>query len=156
MLQLRQPTTHRRRRDAHLLRGSGPALLMLHGHPQTSATWHKVAPALAQHFTLVLADLRGYGDSAKPAGDADHANDSKRVMATDMLAAMRELGYATFLVLALWGERGVVHRCFKPLDEWQRVASDVRGHPMPCGHYIAEEAPDRLLADVLPFLLGGR
>ena len=53
-----------------LVGGTGPALLLLHGHPQTSAIWHKVAPVLAQHFTLVLADLRGYGDSAKPDGDA--------------------------------------------------------------------------------------
>ncbi|MCE4059325.1 alpha/beta hydrolase [Pandoraea sputorum] len=272
-----------------LMGGSGPALLMLHGHPQTSAIWHKVAPTLARHFTLVLADLRGYGDSAKPAGDADHAAYSKRVMAQDMVSAMQALGHSTFSVLAhdrgarvahrlaadhpdivrrmvlldiaptlamyeqasdafaraywhwffliqpaplperlieadpaaylrdvmgrrsaglapfdpralaeyqrclslpgaahgvcedyraaatidldhdradrdagrrlsmpvlaLWGEQGVVHRCFKPLDEWQRVASDVRGHPLPCGHYIAEEAPDVLLADALPFLL---
>ena len=55
-------------------------------------------------------------------------------------------------LLALWGRDGVVHRCFKPLDEWLRVATDVRGGPLPCGHYIAEEAPDALLAEVLPFL----
>ncbi|MBP0597139.1 alpha/beta hydrolase [Herbaspirillum sp. LeCh32-8] len=272
--------------------GSGPALLMLHGHPQTSAIWHKVAPALAQHFTLVLADLRGYGDSDKPAGDAAHTQYSKRVMAADMLAVMQGLGHAQFSVLAhdrgarvahrlaadhpqavrrmvlldiaptlamyeqtnndfaraywhwffliqpaplperlieadpaayardvmgrrsaglapfdpralaeyvrclalpgtahgicedyraaagidlehdradrdagrklsmpvlaLWGEQGVVHKCFKPLQQWQRVAADVRGHPLPCGHYIAEEAPDALLAQALPFLLDGR
>lgn len=270
--------------------GEGPPLLLLHGHPQTSAIWHKVAPALARHFTLVLADLRGYGDSAKPEADADHAGYSKRVMAADMLAAMRALGHEQFTVLAhdrgarvahrlaadhpqavrrmalldiaptlamyeqannefaraywhwffliqpaplperlieadpvayvrdvmgrrsaglapfdpralaeyvrclglpgtargicedyraaagidlahdradreagrvlqmpvlaLWGEQGVVHRCFKPLDEWRLVAADVRGHPLPCGHYIAEEAPDELLAAALPFLLG--
>jgi len=56
-------------------------------------------------------------------------------------------------LLALWGEQGVVHRCFKPLAEWQRVAANVRGHALPCGHYIAEEAPDALLAAALPFLL---
>ena len=55
-------------------------------------------------------------------------------------------------LLALWGRDGVVHRCFKPLDEWRRVADDVRGGPLPCGHYIAEEAPDVLLARVMPFL----
>jgi haloacetate dehalogenase len=55
-------------------------------------------------------------------------------------------------LLALWGEQGVVHRCFKPLQEWQRVAEDVRGGPLPCGHYIPEEAPDALLAQALPFL----
>ena len=270
--------------------GSGPPLLLLHGHPQTHAIWHKVVPVLAAQFTLVLCDLRGYGDSSKPAGDADHANYSKRVMAHDMLRVMQSLGHARFDVLAhdrgarvahrlaadhpqavqrlvlldiaptlamyaqtteafaraywhwffliqpaplperliqadpaayirdvmgsrsaglapfdpralaeytralalpgaahglcedyraaasidlehdradvaaghrlpmpllaLWGAQGVVHRCFQPLAEWQRVAMDVRGEPLPCGHYIAEEAPEALLAKVLPFLTG--
>ena len=269
--------------------GKGPALLLLHGHPQTHAIWHKVAPTLAQYFTLVLADLRGYGDSSKPAGSADHANYSKRVMARDMVQVMQALGHARFSVLAhdrgarvahrlaadhghavrrivqldiaptlamyeqtseafaraywhwffliqsaplperlieadpaaylrdvmgrrsaglapfdpralaeytralrlpgtahglcedyraasgidlehdradrqancrlalpllaLWGAQGVVHRCFDPLREWRMVASDVRGEALPCGHYIAEEAPDALLAKALPFLL---
>ena len=268
--------------------GHGSPLLLLHGHPQTHAIWHKVAPALANHFTLVLADLRGYGDSSKPAGDADHANYSKRTMARDMQHVMHALGHQRFdllahdrgarvahrlavdhakavrrlvlldiaptlamyeqtteafaraywhwffliqpaplperlieadpaaylrdvmgrrsaglapfdpralaeyaralalpgtahgicedyraaagidlehdradrerqvrlgmPLLALWGRDGVVHRCFKPLDEWRRVATDVRGGPLSCGHYIAEEAPDALLAEVLPFL----
>ena len=275
-----------------LVGGSGPPLLLLHGHPQTSAIWHKVAPVLAQHFTLVLADLRGYGDSAKPEGDAEHLLYSKRTMAADMLAVMQHLGHPRFAVLAhdrgarvahrlaadhpdavqrmvlldiaptlamyeqtsnafaraywhwffliqpdplperlieadpaaylrdvmgrrsaglapfdpralaeyvrcltlpgtahgicedyraaagidlvhdradrdagrqlampllaLWGEQGVVHQCFEPLKEWQRVAADVRGHALPCGHYIAEEAPDALLDAALPFLLAGQ
>ncbi|KQW25370.1 alpha/beta fold hydrolase [Acidovorax sp. Root402] len=275
-----------------LVGGTGPALLLLHGHPQTSAIWHKVAPKLAQHFTLVLADLRGYGDSAKPEGDAEHLLYSKRTMAADMLAVMQHLGHPSFTVLAhdrgarvahrlaadhpaavqrmvlldiaptlamyeqtsnafaraywhwffliqpaplperlieadpaayvrdvmgrrsaglapfdaralaeyvrclalpgtahgicedyrasagidlvhdradrdagrqlpmpllaLWGEQGVVHQCFQPLAEWQRVAADVRGHALPCGHYIAEEAPDALLDAALPFLLADR
>ncbi|MCT6719364.1 alpha/beta fold hydrolase [Acidovorax sp. K2F] len=275
-----------------LVGGTGPALLLLHGHPQTSAIWHKVAPKLAQHFTLVLADLRGYGDSAKPEGDAEHALYSKRTMAADMLAVMQHLDHPRFTVLAhdrgarvahrlaadhpaavqrvvlldiaptlamyeqasnafaraywhwffliqpeplperlieadpaaylrdvmgrrsaglapfdaralaeyvrclalpgtahgicedyrasagidlmhdradrdagrqlpmpllaLWGEQGVVHQCFQPLAEWQRVAADVRGHALPCGHYIAEEAPDALLDAALPFLLADR
>jgi haloacetate dehalogenase len=54
-------------------------------------------------------------------------------------------------VLILWGEHGVVHRCFRPLDEWRRVASEVEGGTLACGHYIAEEAPDALLARVIPF-----
>jgi len=268
---------------------NGPPLLLLHGHPQTHAIWHKVVPTLAQHFTLVLADLRGYGDSSKPVGTADHANYSKRVMARDMLRVMQALGHAHFSVLAhdrgarvahrlaadhreavrrmvlldiaptlamyaqtneafaraywhwffliqpfplperlieadpaaylhdvmggrsaglspfdprafaeytralslpgaahglcedyraaagidlqheradlvagrklampllaLWGEQGVVHRCFQPLTEWRKVAEDVRGETLPCGHYIAEEAPEALLAKALPFLL---
>lgn len=269
--------------------GQGPALLLLHGHPQTSAIWHRVAPVLARHFTLVLADLRGYGDSAKPAGDAQHTLYSKRSMAADMLAVMQALGHTTFSVLAhdrgarvahrlgadhpeavrrlvlldvaptlpmyeqtseafaraywhwffliqpaplperliqadpgayvrdvmgrrsaglapfdpralaeytrclglpgaahglcedyraaagidrvheredrdaerlldvptlvLWGEHGTVHQCFAPLREWQRVARDVQGEALPCGHYIPEEAPELLLARALPFLL---
>jgi haloacetate dehalogenase len=267
--------------------GSGPPLLLLHGHPQTHAIWHRIAPELSTHFTLVLADLRGYGDSSKPAGESDHANYSKRAMANDMIVLMAALGYERFdvlahdrgarvahrlaadhppairrlalldiaptlamyeqttdtfaraywhwffliqpaplperlieadpaayvadlmgrrsagltpfdphalaeyqrclalpgaahgvcedyraaagidlrhdlldreegrkldvPVLALWGEEGVVHQCFAPLDEWRRVAQNVRGGPLPCGHYIAEEAPQRLLQEILPF-----
>lgn len=271
--------------------GSGPPLLLLHGHPQTHAIWHRVAPRLAEHFTVVACDLRGYGESSKPQGAPDHANYSKRAMAADMVAVMQSLGFATFRVLAhdrgarvahrlaldhpqavermalldiaptlamyeqtsdtfaraywhwffliqppplperlieadpaayvrdvmgkrsaglapfdpralaeyqrclalpgaahgicedyraaatidlehdrfdrdagnrlalplmvLWGEQGVVGRCFDPLAEWQRVAADVQGGALPCGHYIAEEAPDMLLERVLPFLALG-
>ena len=271
--------------------GSGPPLLLLHGHPQTHAIWHKVAPRLAERFTLVACDLRGYGDSSKPAGAPGHANYSKRAMALDALAVMRSLGFAEFKVLAhdrgarvahrlaldhpqavermalldiaptlamyeqtseafaraywhwffliqpaplperlieadpgayvrdvmgkrsaglapfdpralaeyqrclalpgaahgicedyraaagidlehdradrdagrklqvpllaLWGEQGVVGRCFDPLGEWARVADDVQGGALPCGHYIAEEAPDALLERALPFLTQG-
>ncbi|MCX2865496.1 alpha/beta hydrolase [Paucibacter sp. PLA-PC-4] len=92
------------------LGGEGPALLLLHGHPQTHAIWHKAAPVLAQHFTLVLADLRGYGDSSKPSGAADHANYSKRVMARDMLTLMRALGHERFAVLAHDRGARVAHR----------------------------------------------
>ncbi|MCT9809576.1 alpha/beta hydrolase [Acidovorax sp. Be4] len=270
--------------------GQGPALLLVHGHPQTSVIWHRLVPTLARHFTLVVPDLRGYGDSCKPAGDADHANYSKRRMARDLLRLMQQLGHERFSVLAhdrgarvahrlamdhgqavqrlvlldiaptlsmyeqtnqdfaraywhwffliqpaplperlieadaaayvrdvmggrsaglapfdpraleeytrclalpgaahgmcedyrasagidleherqdrdqgrrmampllvLWGEQGVVHRCFQPLQEWQRLADDVRGQPLPCGHYIAEEAPQALLDVALPFLQG--
>jgi haloacetate dehalogenase len=268
--------------------GSGPPLLLLHGHPQTRAIWHRVASALARRHTVVLADLRGYGDSSKPAGAADHSNYSKRVMAQDQLTLMASLGFERFdvlahdrgarvahrlaadhpeavarlilldiaptlsmyeqtteafaraywhwffliqpaplperliaadpvayirdvmgrrsaglapfdpralaeyercialpgtahglcedyraaagidlihdrsdrdagrmlqmPVLALWGEDGVVHRCFNPLEEWRRVARDVQGQALACGHYIAEEAPEALLAQVQPFL----
>ncbi|MCR5865130.1 alpha/beta fold hydrolase [Aquincola sp. J276] len=268
--------------------GKGPPLLLLHGHPQTRAIWHKVAPALAERFTLVVADLRGYGDSSRPAGDAEHRLYAKRTMAEDMLAVMRHLGHERFGVLAhdrgarvahrlaadhpqavqrlvvldiaptlamyeqtneafaraywhwffliqpsplperlieadpaaylgdvmgrrsaglspfapeawaeyercialpgaahamcedyraaagidlqhdredrdagrrlampllaLWGAQGIVQRCFDPLAEWRRVATDVQGSALPCGHYIAEEAPERLLEAALPFL----
>lgn len=272
---------------AALVGGAGPPLLLLHGHPQTRAIWHRVAPELATRHTVVAADLRGYGDSDKPAGAADHGNYSKRTMAADQRALMRALGFERFDVLAhdrgarvahrlaadhgeavrrlvlldvaptlemyeqtteafaraywhwffliqpsplperlieadpagyvrevmgrrsaglapfdaralaeyqrclalpgaahglcedyrasagidlvhdrsdrdagrlldmpalvLWGEQGVIARCFDPLAAWRRVARDVRGEALGCGHYIAEEAPDALLARVMPF-----
>jgi haloacetate dehalogenase len=78
--------------------GSGPPLLLLHGYPQTHVAWHKVAPGLARHFTVVAPDLRGYGDSVGPPGDPLHHNYSKRVMAQDMLALMRALGFERFAI----------------------------------------------------------
>ena len=268
--------------------GSGPPLLLLHGHPQTRALWHRVAPRLAEHHTLVAADLRGYGDSSKPPGSPDHGNYAKRVMAQDHFSLMQTLGFDHFDVLAhdrgarvahrlamdhpdtvgrlilldiaptlamyrqtteafarsywhwffliqpaplperlieadpaayvrdvmgsrsaglapfepgalaeyqrcialpgaahglcedyrasagidlehdhsdleagrllqtpllvLWGEQGVVHRCFRPLEEWRQVARQVEGEALPCGHYIAEEDPEGLLARAIPFL----
>jgi Predicted hydrolases or acyltransferases (alpha/beta hydrolase superfamily) len=90
--------------------GDGPPLLLLHGHPQTHALWHKVAPALAERFTLVLCDLRGYGDSSKPAGEADHANYGKRVMARDMRRVMQALGHERFAVMAHDRGARVAHR----------------------------------------------
>jgi haloacetate dehalogenase len=269
--------------------GDGPGLLLLHGHPQTHVIWHKVAGQLAEHFTVVAADLRGYGDSSKPPGGDRHAAYAKREMARDMVELMQTLGFSQFSVLAhdrgarvahrlgldhppvvqrmalldiaptlsmytqtdevfaraywhwfflirpaplpeslidanpelylrsvmgsrsaglapftdqafaeylrclqlpgssrgicedyrasagidlvhdrvdiaaghglempllvLWGAEGTVGRCFEPLAEWQAVASDVRGKPLPAGHYLAEEVPEQLLEQVLPFLL---
>ena len=78
--------------------GSGPPLLLLHGHPQTHVMWHKLAPRLAQDFSVVLADLRGYGDSSKPPTAPDHAPYSKRAMARDQVALMRQLGFEQFYV----------------------------------------------------------
>ncbi len=275
-----------------LVGGSGPPLLLLHGHPQTHAIWHKVAPALCERFTVVACDLRGYGDSSKPKGEPTHANYSKRTMANDVLHVMRSLGFPHFCVMAhdrgarvahrlaadhpaavramvlldvaptlamygktteafaraywhwffliqpapmperlieadpaayitdvmgnrsaglapfdpralteyqrclalpgaahglcedyraaasidlehdrqdletgrrmttpllvLWGEQGVIHRCFDPLEEWRQFADHVSGAALPCGHYIPEEAPDRLLETALPFLTTGQ
>ncbi len=78
--------------------GSGPPLLLMHGYPQTHVMWHKLAPALAERFTVVATDLRGYGDSAKPPGGDDHAGYSKRAMAADQVAVMRALGFERFHV----------------------------------------------------------
>lgn len=268
--------------------GSGPPLLLLHGHPQTHAIWHRVAPRLSESHTVVMTDLRGYGDSAKPAGQADHSNYAKRTMALDQLGVMRHFGFDQFDVVAhdrgarvahrlaldhadavqrmvlldvaptlamyaqttdafaraywhwffliqaaplperliesdpaayvrdvmgrrsaglapfdpralaeyvrclelpgaahglcedyrasasidlvhdrldvqagrrltqplrvLWGAQGVVHQCFKPLHEWEQVADQVSGEALPCGHYMAEEAPDLVLEHVNLFL----
>ena len=90
--------------------GSGPPLLLLHGFPQTHVIWHKVAHRLAERFTVVASDLRGYGDSGKPHGLPDHSNYSKRVMAADQVAVMRTLGFDRFSVVG--HDRGgrVAHR----------------------------------------------
>ena len=90
--------------------GAGPALLLLHGYAQTHAIWHKVAPRLAARFTVVCADLRGYGDSDKPPTDERHAPYSKREMARDQVELMRRLGFPRFLLAG--HDRGgrVAHR----------------------------------------------
>jgi haloacetate dehalogenase len=76
--------------------GSGPPLLLLHGNPETHVMWHLVAPRLAQDFTVVATDLRGYGDSGKPTTTPDHEPYSKRAMARDQVAVMRQLGFERF------------------------------------------------------------
>lgn len=270
--------------------GSGPPLLLLHGYPQTHAMWHRVAPVLAQSYTVLCADLRGYGDSSKPASDAAHAPYSKRAMAADMVEVMGALGFPRFRlvghdrggrvahrlaadhpdaverlavldisptrimygatnqafatayyhwffliqpfdlperligadplyylqrklkgwasagasfdpramaeyercfanpqtihatcedyraaatidlehdeadvaaghklkcpVLALWGDKGVVHRLYDPVNDWKTVAHDVRGQALPAGHYLAEEAPAATIEALAAFLRG--
>ncbi len=93
-----------------LVGGSGPPLLLLHGHPETHVTWHRVAPHLAQRFTLVLTDLRGYGDSSKPEGGNDHADYSKRAMGNDQVEVMQSLGFRKFQVVAHDRGARVLHR----------------------------------------------
>lgn len=268
--------------------GQGAPLLLLHGHPQTHAMWHRVAPQLAQQFEVVLMDLRGYGDSGRPAAGEQYAAYAKRAMALDAIEVMRQLGHERFQVLAhdrgarvahrlaldhpqavqrlmlldiaptlamyrntteafaraywhwffliqptalpealiesdpvryirsvmgsrhaglsvfapeamaeyerciaipgsaatlcadyrasaaidlqhdqadvdagrrlqmplrvLWGEHGVVARCFDVPALWRAAATDYTGRGVPCGHYIAEEAPGLLLDDALSFL----
>jgi haloacetate dehalogenase len=78
--------------------GAGPPLLLLHGYPQTSAMWGKIAPDLAREFTVVAPDLRGYGASSKPATAKDHEPYSKRAMARDQMAVMAKLGFSRFFV----------------------------------------------------------
>lgn len=79
--------------------GEGPPVLLLHGYPQTHACWHKVAPQLARRFSVVAADLRGYGDSSRPASAPDHAPYTKRAMAQDMVETMAKLGWERFAVV---------------------------------------------------------
>ena len=271
---------------ACLVGGSGPALLLLHGFPQTKAIWQHIAPELAKKFTVVASDLRGYGASSKPHGRADHSNYSKRSMAADQHALMQSLGHQQFFLLGhdrggrvshrlamdfpesvlrlmvldisptltmydnttmefakgywhwffliqpepvpetmiganpeywlknhmgrhagteifsaerwaeylagvsnpqsmhamcedyraaatidlvhdradraagkqlpmplhvLWGEYGLVNKCFKPLNDWRVVAQEVSGRALSCGHYIPEEQPQELLKEVLEF-----
>ena len=90
--------------------GRGAPLLLLHGHPQTHVMWHLVAPLLAEHFTVILMDLRGYGDSVRVESDASHAAYSKRAMALDALAAMQYHGFDRFQVLAHDRGARVAHR----------------------------------------------
>src|ERR1700738_1252623 len=78
--------------------GSGPPLLLLHGHPQTHVMWHRVAPLLARDFTIVAPDLRGYGESSKPPSDPDPAAYSKRAMANDQVALRQHFGFERFAV----------------------------------------------------------
>ena len=85
----------------HTLRGGqGAPLLLLHGHPQSHVMWQLVADELAKHFTVVMMDLRGYGDSVRAPADAEHLNYSKRAMALDACAVMKHHGFERFQVLA--------------------------------------------------------
>ena len=112
-----------------LIGGSGPPLLLLHGYPQNHVMWHAVAPVLRAHFSLVIPDLRGYGDSQGPRPDPEHVNYSKRAMAGDMVELMSTLGYERF---ALAGH-----------DRGGRVA-----------YRLALDRPDRVIAlavlDIIP------
>lgn len=90
--------------------GTGPPLLLLHGYPQTHVIWHKIAPELAKTRSVVVTDLRGYGDSGKPPSDSTHAAYSKRAMAADQVEVMDTLGFSNFSVVG--HDRGgrVAHR----------------------------------------------
>jgi haloacetate dehalogenase len=99
--------------------GSGPPLLLLHGYPQTHVMWHLVAPALAERFTVVAADLRGYGDSSRPPTTDDHEPYGKRAMARDQVAVMAQLGFERFAVCG--HDRGARVGYRMALDHPERV-----------------------------------
>ena len=104
-----------------VIAGEGPPVLLLHGYPQTHVMWHKVAPSLAQDYTVVCADLRGYGDSSKPKGVPGHANYSKRAMALDMAEVMQTLGFPRFHLVGHDRGARVAHRLAR--DHSRRVQS---------------------------------
>jgi haloacetate dehalogenase len=94
----------------YLTKGKGPPLLLLHGYPQTHVMWHEIAPALAERYTVLVPDLRGYGDSSKPPSDDQHLVYSKRNTAADQAALMAALGFKTFIVAAHDRGARVTHR----------------------------------------------
>jgi haloacetate dehalogenase len=103
--------------------GKGPPVLLMHGNPFTHLSWHKIAPRLAQEFTVVATDLRGYGDSSKPPGGDDHSGYSFRAMAQDQVEVMAQLGFKSFM--AAGHDRGarVLHRmCLDHPDTVERAA----------------------------------
>jgi len=99
--------------------GKGPPLLLLHGNPQTHAMWHKVAPRLAERYSLVLPDLRGYGGSFKPPATQDHAQYAKKEMAKDLVELMAHFGHQKFFVAAHDRGARVAHRL--AIDHPERV-----------------------------------
>lgn len=117
--------------------GDGPPVLLLHGYPQSHVMWHRVAPLLAERFTVVCADLRGYGDSDKPEGDGDHVAYSKRTMAEDQRQVMAALGFDRF---ALAGH-----------DRGARVALRLAlDHPETVSHLaVLDIVPTQIIYDTL-------
>jgi haloacetate dehalogenase len=99
--------------------GHGDPILMLHGYPQTHVCWHRVGPILAERFTVVCPDLRGYGDSTKPPSDPEHLAYSKRVMAQDQVEVMQSLGFHEFAVVGHDRGARVAHRMV--LDHVEKI-----------------------------------
>ena len=106
-----------------LTKGQGPPLLLLHGHPETHVTWHKIAATLAERYTIVLPDLRGYGDSSKPEGGPNNINYSFRAMAQDQVDVMKQLGYQRFMIAGHdRGGRVAARLCVDYPEAVERVA----------------------------------
>ena len=115
--------------------GSGPPVLLLHGHPRTHATWHRVAPLLAPRHSVVCPDLRGYGDSSKPPSTPDHAPYSKRAMARDCLALMEHLGHREFAIVG--HDRGCYVAQRAALDHPDRITHLAVLDGIPIGEALA-------------------
>jgi haloacetate dehalogenase len=131
--------------------GSGPPLLLLHGYPETQIMWRKVAPRLAEEFTLVIPDLRGYGDSSKPPSTPDHAAYSKRALAQDQAETMRALGFDRFRVAGHDRGARVTHRLLR--DHPERIERAAILDIVPTLYRfetIDPEGRDRQLPLVLP------
>jgi haloacetate dehalogenase len=123
--------------------GTGPPLLLLHGYPQVHVCWHKIAPELSRHATLVIADMRGYGASSVPQSDAEHKTYSKRAMAEDCLQLMRALGHERFMVAG--HDRGgrVAYRL--ALDHPQAVTALIAVDILPTAEVWRRLTPERAL-----------
>jgi haloacetate dehalogenase len=121
--------------------GDGPAVLLLHGHPRTSATWHRVAPLLVDRgFTVICPDLRGYGRSRGPAPTTDHSAHSKRAVATDMLEVMHALGRERFAVAG--HDRGSYVGLRLALDHPQAVSAIALLDSIPISEHLARMNTD--------------
>ncbi len=121
--------------------GEGPPLLLLHGYPETHVMWHRVAPSLAENFTVIAPDLRGYGDSGIPDSDPDHRAYSKRAMAADQVEVMASLGFDDFQVVG--HDRGgrATHRMCLDFPEKVRRAAVLDIVPTP---HVFEAADQRI------------
>jgi haloacetate dehalogenase len=115
--------------------GSGPPVVLIHGHPRTHATWHRVAPLLAEDFTVVCPDLRGYGGSTAPASRADHSSYSKRAMAEDLVTLMKGLGHDRFAVVG--HDRGSYVALRLALDHPEATSNLVALECVPIGEALA-------------------
>ncbi len=115
--------------------GSGPPVLLLHGHPRTHTTWHRVAPRLAERFTVVCPDTRGYGESTKPPTDDKHTPYSKRAMAADCVALMRRLGHDRFAVAG--HDRGADVATRLALDHPDKIRAAAILDSVPIGEALA-------------------
>jgi haloacetate dehalogenase len=131
-------------------KGAGEPLLLLHGFPETHLMWHRIAPALAAEFTVVCADLRGYGASGKPASNAEHMPYSKSALARDMVRLMEALGFARFFVAG--HDRGARVAYRMALDHPRRVERLAVLDIIPTCE-VFERADSRLLLSFWPFSL---